>query len=103
MCRIPVRSVRPRSVAWPAIERGSRGPRRRDPHSHRRGVSAVRTTGRTNLDGIGRPGNSLVRMAFMRDDSEVCPYQGLAPFEAGETELFFGRTQATRGLLDRLA
>ncbi|TYB55369.1 hypothetical protein FXF51_45720 [Nonomuraea sp. PA05] len=34
---------------------------------------------------------------------EVCPYQGLAPFETGEAELFFGRTRATRDLLDRLA
>ncbi len=41
-------------------------------------------------------------MAVMREDSGVCPYQGLAPFEAGEAGLFFGRTQATRDLLDRL-
>ncbi|MGW4799041.1 NACHT and WD repeat domain-containing protein, partial [Nonomuraea sp. NPDC004297] len=33
---------------------------------------------------------------------EVCPYQGLAPFEAGRSELFFGRTRATRDLLGRL-
>ncbi|WP_433444940.1 NACHT and WD repeat domain-containing protein [Nonomuraea sp. CA-141351] len=33
---------------------------------------------------------------------EVCPYQGLAPFEAGRAELFFGRTRATRSLLERL-
>ncbi|MFB4314172.1 hypothetical protein [Actinomadura sp. 21ATH] len=32
-----------------------------------------------------------------------CPYQGLAPFEADRAELFFGRVQATRNLLDRLA
>ncbi|MEV1000943.1 AAA family ATPase [Nonomuraea sp. NPDC050202] len=34
--------------------------------------------------------------------NEVCPYQGLAPFEAGEAELFFGRRRATRDLLRRL-
>ncbi|MFG1948548.1 NACHT and WD repeat domain-containing protein [Nonomuraea sp. NPDC048826] len=34
---------------------------------------------------------------------EVCPYQGLVPFESGKAELFFGRTRATRNLLDRLA
>jgi len=34
--------------------------------------------------------------------ADVCPYQGLAPFEADRTGLFFGRTQATRNLLDRL-
>ncbi|GAA3594103.1 hypothetical protein GCM10022419_091510 [Nonomuraea rosea] len=33
---------------------------------------------------------------------EVCPYQGLVPFESGKAELFFGRTRATRSLLDRL-
>ncbi|SDI14820.1 NACHT and WD repeat domain-containing protein [Nonomuraea jiangxiensis] len=33
---------------------------------------------------------------------DVCPYQGLAPFESRRSELFFGRTRATRGLLDRL-
>ncbi|MFI0408268.1 hypothetical protein [Actinomadura sp. 3N508] len=32
-----------------------------------------------------------------------CPYQGLAPFEADRADLFFGRVQATRDLLDRLA
>ncbi|MFG2004589.1 AAA family ATPase [Spirillospora sp. NPDC048911] len=37
------------------------------------------------------------------DGAEPCPYQGLAPFEADRTELFFGRARATRGLLDRLA
>ncbi|MEV0621372.1 WD40 repeat domain-containing protein [Nonomuraea sp. NPDC050404] len=31
------------------------------------------------------------------------PYQGLAPFETGEANLFFGRTRATRNLVDRLA
>ncbi|MEU7853117.1 WD40 repeat domain-containing protein [Nonomuraea sp. NPDC049141] len=34
--------------------------------------------------------------------SDVCPYQGLAPFETDRTELFFGRARATRNLLDRL-
>ncbi|GAA1655676.1 hypothetical protein GCM10009733_061400 [Nonomuraea maheshkhaliensis] len=34
---------------------------------------------------------------------DVCPYQGLVPFESTKAELFFGRTRATRGLLDRLA
>ncbi|MGW0064890.1 nSTAND1 domain-containing NTPase [Streptosporangium sandarakinum] len=34
--------------------------------------------------------------------NEVCPYQGLAPFEAGKAELFFGRTRATCNLLERL-
>ncbi|MET8862726.1 AAA family ATPase [Nonomuraea sp. NPDC004580] len=34
--------------------------------------------------------------------NDICPYQGLAPFEAGMSELFFGRTRATRDLLDRL-
>ncbi|NJP92377.1 hypothetical protein HCN51_23390 [Nonomuraea sp. FMUSA5-5] len=34
--------------------------------------------------------------------SEICPYQGLAPFEQGAAELFFGRTRATRDLLERL-
>ncbi|MGW0807907.1 nSTAND1 domain-containing NTPase [Nonomuraea sp. NPDC002799] len=34
---------------------------------------------------------------------EVCPYQGLAPFESGEAELFFGRARATADLLERLA
>ncbi|UBU09249.1 WD40 repeat domain-containing protein [Nonomuraea gerenzanensis] len=33
---------------------------------------------------------------------ELCPYQGLAPFEAGMSELFFGRAHATRNLLERL-
>ncbi|MEW9547354.1 NACHT and WD repeat domain-containing protein [Nonomuraea sp. NPDC050783] len=33
---------------------------------------------------------------------EVCPYQGLAPFETGRAELFFGRTRATRNLHERL-
>ncbi|MFI0482846.1 hypothetical protein [Actinomadura sp. 9N215] len=32
-----------------------------------------------------------------------CPYQGLAPFATDRSELFFGRTRATRNLLDRLA
>ncbi|MFI7642585.1 NACHT and WD repeat domain-containing protein [Nonomuraea sp. NPDC049400] len=31
-----------------------------------------------------------------------CPYQGLAPFETAEAELFFGRTRATLNLLERL-
>ncbi|MCK2221968.1 WD40 repeat domain-containing protein [Actinomadura sp. ATCC 31491] len=34
--------------------------------------------------------------------SEECPYQGLAPFEAGRAELFFGRGRATANLLGRL-
>ncbi|MEV0401551.1 hypothetical protein [Actinoallomurus sp. NPDC050550] len=33
---------------------------------------------------------------------DVCPYQGLAPFDAERTEFFFGRTRATRGILERL-
>src|SRR4051794_5600426 len=33
---------------------------------------------------------------------DVCPYQGLAPFEADRTEFFFGRAQATHSLLERL-
>ncbi|MFC4121669.1 NACHT and WD repeat domain-containing protein [Nonomuraea zeae] len=33
---------------------------------------------------------------------DVCPYQGLVPFESGKSELFFGRTRATHSLLDRL-
>ncbi|MFC5819145.1 hypothetical protein ACFPUY_28950 [Nonomuraea harbinensis] len=33
---------------------------------------------------------------------DLCPYQGLAPFESGRAELFFGRTRATRDLLGRL-
>ena len=41
-------------------------------------------------------------MALMGEDSDACPYQGLAPFGTDEAELFFGRTRATRGLLDRL-
>ncbi|MFI0452037.1 NACHT and WD repeat domain-containing protein [Actinomadura sp. 6N118] len=36
------------------------------------------------------------------DGVEQCPYQGLAPFEADKTALFFGRARATRSLLDRL-
>lgn len=41
----------------------------------------------------------------MSDRSEVdaCPYQGLAPFETARSDLFFGRTRAVRGLLERLA
>ncbi|WXK67671.1 ATP-binding protein [Nonomuraea sp. N2-4H] len=34
--------------------------------------------------------------------SEICPYQGLAPFEAGSAELFYGRTRAVHDLLHRL-
>ncbi|GLW62540.1 hypothetical protein Arub01_07840 [Actinomadura rubrobrunea] len=34
---------------------------------------------------------------------EVCPYQGLVPFSADRSEFFFGRAQAIRNLLDRLA
>ncbi|MEV4362291.1 WD40 repeat domain-containing protein [Nonomuraea sp. NPDC049625] len=33
---------------------------------------------------------------------DVCPYQGLVPFEGTKADLFFGRTRATRSLLDRL-
>ncbi|GAA2431893.1 hypothetical protein GCM10010191_52200 [Actinomadura vinacea] len=36
------------------------------------------------------------------DGDDVCPYQGLAPFETETSDLFFGRAQATRGLLARL-
>src|SRR5512139_3138667 len=32
----------------------------------------------------------------------LCPYQGLAPFEADDTELFFGRARETGALVDRL-
>jgi WD40 repeat protein len=32
----------------------------------------------------------------------ACPYQGLAPFDAENSELFFGRARATRDLLGRL-
>ncbi|MGR6918730.1 NACHT and WD repeat domain-containing protein [[Actinomadura] parvosata] len=39
----------------------------------------------------------------MRDPDEVCPYQGLAPFESDQSELFFGRRRAVRDLLERLA
>ncbi|MFG6194348.1 NACHT and WD repeat domain-containing protein [Nonomuraea sp. JJY05] len=39
----------------------------------------------------------------MPDQNEVCPYQGLAPFESDQSELFFGRRQAVRDLLERLA
>ncbi|MBC6460662.1 WD40 repeat domain-containing protein [Actinomadura sp. HBU206391] len=45
-------------------------------------------------DNGGRPSSGA------RDDD--CPYQGLAPFETDRTDVFFGRTQATRNLLDRL-
>lgn len=33
----------------------------------------------------------------------ACPYQGLAPFETARSDLFFGRTRAVRGVLERLA
>ncbi|MEU6720172.1 WD40 repeat domain-containing protein [Nonomuraea sp. NPDC046802] len=33
---------------------------------------------------------------------DICPYQGLAPFETDKTEFFFGRARATHNLLDRL-
>ncbi|MEV0196165.1 AAA family ATPase [Nonomuraea sp. NPDC050691] len=39
----------------------------------------------------------------MREQNEVCPYQGLAPFESDKSELFFGRRRAVRDLLERLA
>jgi hypothetical protein len=42
-------------------------------------------------------------MGDVDEGDDVCPYQGPAPFEADRTELFFGRTRATRGLLERLA
>ncbi|MGR6924552.1 ATP-binding protein [[Actinomadura] parvosata] len=47
----------------------------------------------------------LVREAVgaVRDPDEVCPYQGLAPFESDRSELFFGRRRAVRDLLERLA
>jgi WD40 repeat protein len=31
-----------------------------------------------------------------------CPYQGLAPFAAENSDVFFGRARATRGLIERL-
>ncbi|WP_157438192.1 NACHT and WD repeat domain-containing protein [Actinomadura latina] len=34
--------------------------------------------------------------------SDVCPYQGLVPFEADKAGFFFGRGPATRNLLERL-
>ncbi|MGP3911464.1 nSTAND1 domain-containing NTPase [Nonomuraea sp. 10N515B] len=33
---------------------------------------------------------------------DVCPYQGLAPFETEKSEFYFGRARATHGLLERL-
>jgi WD40 repeat protein len=33
---------------------------------------------------------------------DVCPYQGLAPFDAERSEFFFGRMRATLGILERL-
>ncbi|XRQ06598.1 NACHT and WD repeat domain-containing protein, partial [Actinomadura welshii] len=33
---------------------------------------------------------------------EVCPYQGLAPFEAERSVFFYGRARATRSLVERL-
>lgn len=48
----------------------------------------------------------FVRMTAMSErgghPSEICPYQGLAPFEAGSAELFYGRTRAVHDLLHRL-
>ncbi|MGN9845175.1 NACHT and WD repeat domain-containing protein [Nonomuraea sp. H19] len=38
----------------------------------------------------------------VRNQNEVCPYQGLAPFESDKSELFFGRRRAVRDLLERL-
>ncbi|MFA1538240.1 nSTAND1 domain-containing NTPase [Actinomadura monticuli] len=35
--------------------------------------------------------------------ADICPYQGLAPFEAEKADLFFGRASATANLLERLA
>ncbi|MFB4306832.1 AAA family ATPase [Actinomadura sp. GTD37] len=43
------------------------------------------------------------RRAHAPPPSDVCPYQGLVPFEAEKAGLFFGRASATRNLLDRLA
>lgn len=36
------------------------------------------------------------------DGGEVCPYQGLVPFEREKTEFFFGRARATHSLVERL-
>lgn len=48
----------------------------------------------------------MARMSAMGErgggSHDVCPYQGLVPFEDGKAELFFGRTRATHSLLDRL-
>src|SRR5688572_21591077 len=50
---------------------------------------------------------ALARMSAMGEQEgdhpyDVCPYQGLVPYESGKAELFFGRTQATGSLVDRL-
>lgn len=45
-------------------------------------------------DGGGRPTSPL---------REVCPFKGLAPFEAADTEFFFGRERLVDELVGRLA
>lgn len=50
---------------------------------------------------------ALARMSAMGEQEgdhpyDVCPYQGLVPYESGKAELFFGRTQATGSLVNRL-
>ncbi|MEU7836896.1 WD40 repeat domain-containing protein [Nonomuraea sp. NPDC049129] len=48
-------------------------------------------------------GNRQAQVLSPSDDGgEVCPYQGLVPFEREKTEFFFGRARATRSLVDRL-
>jgi DNA-binding transcriptional ArsR family regulator len=44
--------------------------------------------------------NGATRLAPERD---VCPYQGLAPFEAADAEFFFGRERLVDELVGRLA
>ncbi|GAA2080691.1 hypothetical protein GCM10009780_17780 [Actinomadura alba] len=52
--------------------------------------------------GLRPPGNDGALALASGDGDEVCPYQGLAPFETERSEFFFGRTRATRNLLERL-
>ncbi|MEV0351200.1 WD40 repeat domain-containing protein [Nonomuraea sp. NPDC050680] len=48
-------------------------------------------------------GNRQAQVLSPSDDGgEVCPYQGLVPFEREKTEFFFGRARATHSLVDRL-
>src|ERR1044072_5684986 len=48
-------------------------------------------------------GNRQAQVLSPSDDGgEVCPYQGLVPFEREKTEFFFGRARATRSLVARL-